>query len=1071
MSISPPSGFLRISASAGSGKTYTLTRLFLLRALASPFAFQGIFAITFTNKAANELRERILLQLHSLTNLDPDAGISDLLGFPSAIALRDQARKIFPILLHDFDQLHVTTIDSFFQDLFGLLAFEAQLPPGLQTEVDIKAVGNEVLEEALARMGPEEIRILTENLMDRLMEKGKGWRTEEYLRSNPLKDVFNSRVVAFQLSDKADLLSEEALLSARKHLETYVGDLKSDLSIAAKTVLDFLISMGAGPGSEAYHEYKMYRNQVDFFQDLVDKKNVEKVYTYHARGQLFQSKNALSKENHALLEPILIQFSEIVTDSVLENLKLAQSLVQHVSSARLLLFFRQVLLDQNRLRNRVLLHEIKYVLQGIIGESDVPFLFEKMGSRIHTMLIDEFQDTDAVQWKVLVPLAKNIADEGGLCAFVGDVKQSIYGWRGAESDLFKQRMDQFLLPHSIENQFLGTNYRSEARIVEFNNWLFGILPKTYPRAIQAGGGLLDERPWEEMMVRNYEDQIQNLHPDANLRQAGFVECRLRRKGLIDNESENEEDAVESTGNYDWLIEDVRQLQDKGFTSNDIAILVRTNKEVDEIIQCLDLERQKHVPGYDFRYSASRNLLVGTQPLFRFLMEGFHVAFGIEDVDFSCRHMEALAVTLGLDPMFQASEPGETPDWREAWKFQPVHEQKDVLETFRWMVQFFKLSDVPGIQADLVAFHQLIFQFVQRDALSFTDFFDWWKKKASLGTYNPVAENTGIRVLTIHKSKGLDFNVVILPLSTKPDGLHKGDFWVSGPPPWDGFPLWKTQSKKALLKTDLRGDYQDQVFQKAVENLNTMYVACTRAVQGLILDIQYTCKEEELNIKKEPLPALLGFELIHAFQNETMPFGEGNTLDGGPGSLFFSFKSGQRNRLDLHKEIPQDGLMIPTYRLPTELNIPWAGLSEVKDAETEIGNLVHKVLENTLFEEDWRSVLDKISRSEDWESAQSKEVEGHLSQLFGIPQVKKWFSGIYSHRSEMKMRCANGKLLRADRVLLLPDSAFILDFKTGEEREEHIFQMQEYRSTFSAATGLPCQAFLIYTQPPRVLAVN
>ena len=233
----------------------------------------------------------------------------------------------------------------------------------------------------------------------------------------------------------------------------------------------------------------------------------------------------------------------------------------------------------------------------------MPFLFEKIGSRLHTLLIDEFQDTDRVQWKVLLPLARVVVENGGLFSVVGDVKQSIYGWRGADSSLFMEGFSNDLSPYPVKDDSLKTNFRSQFNIVNFNNWLFSELASGYANNLEACEQVRDASTWDATIKSNYKDVGQFVKPAFLEQKAGFVEVRARPRKQAAGAEEDEEESSQA-GFFDWLPSEIMRLQDGGFKASDIAILVRTNKDAKEAIRVLDNARNHGHSEYVFSFTTA-----------------------------------------------------------------------------------------------------------------------------------------------------------------------------------------------------------------------------------------------------------------------------------------------------------------------------------------------------------------------------------------------------------------------------------------------------------------------------------
>ena len=1078
------SGALRISASAGSGKTYSLTRLFIQRALRYPTAYSGIVAITFTNKAANELKERIVSRLKELTNPDRKADDLDLFGFEDRQQLAERAHQVLKRVLHDFDNLKVTTIDSFFQSVFSQLAYEANLPPGLKSEVDLTLIKKEVLEEGIRSMGENELKVLVQNLTDQISDTGKNWRVVDNLRKNLLGNLFEEKVIRFQMNADESEIQDEQIIDARKKLQNYYQIIEEEIKESARKVQAYLDSIGFLPSHLDAETDKNYISEYHAIQKAASGTELPKsTPKTHREGKLSRHPKSrlISDSEKETLAPLLIRYGEAKEDHRLANRSLAKELARNLSSIRLLVFFRSILQMQNKRNNRIILGEIKFILDKMIGESEVPFLFERMGTQIHTMLIDEFQDTDKIQWNVLLPLCKHVVESNGLLAVVGDVKQSIYGWRGADSTLFKEGIEKTLAPIRVFEQNLDTNYRSEACIVEFNNWVFKTLSDSFAQDLLTGEQVVSDAGWEQRVRRNYEDVMQKVNPEARERSAGFVELRVRRK----TKKENPEDAEDKEDGQDdektsmpWLVDEIKKLQDVGFKASDIAILVRKNSVVLEVVEILDAELQKKEPGYDFSFSTSLMGKAGDLPLYRFLILALQNCVAAEPNRFVFEEMEQIARTLRLDARFHPVVFPVVPEWRTEWLSFDNDPSAGLLHLFFRQVAYFGLDQIVACQSDLQEFQNLLYQYIQQDAANYPDFFEWWTDKASEKDRVATEMAEGIRVMTIHKSKGLDFGVVIIPMvsNSKSDSVHdRAVFWPEGEEePWNAFPLLKADAKREFLKTDLAEQYQEDVYRRSLENLNNLYVAFTRPRNGLIIDLSVESKfdigDKKVDSKCHRLGYKLPVSLKNAFENGSLPF-ENCRLEVPDEEvvLHFSFGNYEKAKIQEKPVIHIQGpILTPVF--PVSDTIPWAS-PPVHSFEAKTGILVHRILEMTESVDQWRQLLSNEVSHKNIAPEIAEEASRQLQNLFSFPEFQEWFSGEYVFYPEQQMVAENGDILRADRLLIHSNKLILLDYKTGEALDTHQYQIRKYTRALQSATGMPVEAFLVYSAEQKILAVS
>jgi ATP-dependent helicase/nuclease subunit A len=1066
-------GALRLSASAGSGKTYSLTNLYLKKALPFPDSFRGIIAITFTNKAAAELKERIVQRLIQLTSKPIEDKDLTYFEFEKPELLQKRSTEVLNKILHDFDAFRVTTIDSFFQNLFSQLAFEANLPHGLRTELDIESVKKEVLEEGLKDI-PENIKsILLENIIHILSEKGTGWRTSGYLENNLMSSLFAEPVVNFNYTAKTELMTDEKILSSKKILENYLKELLDHVKQSAKNVLQACEERGFSKRFMT-EEDKTYTDELSKIEKIASG-NLPPTAPIkaHLEGKWFRKPKSklLSEADIDFFSPLILAYASSQNERQLANMALAEELLKHLAAIRLLVYFRQVLKNQNNRQNRFLLLETKHLLKSIIGDTDVPYIYERIGNQMHTLLIDEFQDTDAVQWAVINPLAKSILDNNGFFSVVGDVKQSIYGWRGADSTLFKKGLNESLLPHKVTEKNLAFNYRSEGNIVEFNNFIFYQISQMYGGELLKSEQVNGSKEWEETILLNYADVFQKL-PDEKSKKNGFVDLRVRprkKKGSGIEESEKNQEDSESDGEngyFNWIIDEIKVIQDAGIPSSEIAILVRGNSQLSEIVQIMDKERTKENQKYDFRYSASGSELNSEHLVFDFLATAISNR-QLKD-DFLFQNLVQNARHLGLDQKFWNSEAGQNPVWVQDWKKDELltqNEEQNLKETLLFLVNYFELNLIESHHQAILQFQNYIFEFEQNQHFQYSEFLLWWKEKASQQKLNQLKVEEGIQIMTIHKSKGLDFGVVILALSStlSGDSLNKFDFWPdSKQEPWDAYPLQKAKARKIFLDSDLGEQYQENIYKQALENLNLWYVACTRPRYGLVIDITL---DNNLDLPKgKPTNfSRLAYQ-IPRFLKENADvlleiFPDSKIESEENEDFIFKFQLGEQ-KFDRGKKDKNvvEILISPNFSKVKELK--W--LPKDQKEVAWFGTTFHKIIEKTKIYTNWGADFEKVTNKEVLNNTQIEELKAQVHRFFENENIKNWFSDKYESFPELEFVSKDGTILRADRVLKKEEGFVVLDFKTGEKSSIHFNQLKNYKNHLQNFSNQEVKAFVVYS---------
>ena len=701
-------------------------------------------------------------------------------------------------------------------------------------------------------------------------------------------------------------------------------------------------------------------------------------------------------------------------------------------------------------------------------------------------MIDEFQDTDQVQWKVLTPLAKAIVDQGGFFAVVGDVKQSIYGWRGGDSSLFKSGVDASMYPIHVTERSLQTNYRSHSRIVYFNNWLFSRLSEQMATQVLTSEQVSSDemfRNWDAIFKGNYLDVKQNVQEKyAGHKEEGFVEIRVHRKSTLEQPAElTEENEVEEAG-FEWIIKDLIQLQNAGIRAGEIAILVRNNRDLAQMVEILDRAGRQFQSEADFTFTAQSAEKMEDHLLIQFLAVCLQSVSHTSDFQFV--QIEKLAASLDLDKRFHEVEPGVIPAWRMELRLLFGAFENDLLTCLDQLYLFFGLDQLAEHQFAFTTFKNLILRYLQQESELYSDFNSWWANKASQLKLELPDASKGIQLLTIHKAKGLDFGVVILAINSnsKTDSLVSFDFWPKEETePWNAHPLLKSRAKSSFRNSDLGIQFENQIYRQVLENLNLWYVALTRPRFGLIVDICLGSKEDldipkpgKSHTKLARLAFQVPFQLVENQEDLMAELKESSLeIQNQIPDQLLHFRYGDLTKPKDQvepKEVNQFSVQKPIRNFQRQ--IPWA-VQTRSNQEAMAGVYTHKVLEKCLSSEDWPIVLASIQSThlnEQIPLSVWKTVEENLQVLFENGQVKHWFSKIYQQLPEQEFVGVEGKLLRADRILKGSDGYVILDFKTGLSMQSHENQVASYAHNIKQITGSNVKAYVLYTNPVEIKEV-
>ncbi|WP_266366888.1 UvrD-helicase domain-containing protein [Tellurirhabdus rosea] len=870
------------SSSAGSGKTYTLTKEYLKLALRDrpevegrkpfePHQFKHILAVTFTNAAANEMKERILKELERMVRGEEKSLLKALAGeiqppLP-ADELQKRAKEVFLTILHDYSSFSVLTIDSFVQRVVTAFTDDLELPYSFEVEMETDTVLQTAIERLIEKVNTEDNAALTEVLDEYYREnasEGRSW----YNLSDTLVEFSRN-----QLGDKnydyvkllADLQPEDfrhlrrQLRSFTQHIENSIQQLAASgyalIQAHGIELGDFLNGKNGGVG--AYFEKRAFGSGLP----EPGKTPIQKALTENRwyTGKKHEAIDAIKD----ILRSYIEQIEDIVANNGGQHV-LYELLEKHLQKISLLKQIRQECDDLLREQNRVHISEFNRLILEVVANEPVPFVYERLGEKYHHILIDEFQDTSRLQFINLLPLIENNLGYDRFNLAVGDAKQAIYRFRGGDMDqivaLHRNQLDSLLsanadsqmtlerlraLPDYLQPERLGTNWRSAESIVEFNNRFFGFLAAQYQNTDYA------------QVTDVFDEEFRQQPIKAGV--LGHVQIDFFEKPEQGDE-ETEEVAGQITQR---TLELIRKAVDDGYTFGDVAILCRFKKNArlladflksqgipltsEDSLTLMSSERVRFLLALMQLLYQPDNRLVRYELLFL-----YHriIRYEIPAAELA-RHIDERAKS---DDSVQLFEYISSPITKEA--LDPLMlAQLSVYELAEKLSLYYNLFDDAGECPYIFRFLDEVLTFSARFGSHLGDFLAYWESVQEKISVSAPADANAVTITTIHKSKGLEYPVVIVPFADWSSKPRTGDtIWMNlsaledevlcCPPSEDG-PLRRLRTasvtlKKDLVSTPLAPQYRDELYRTFVECMNLLYVAFTRPTDRLYI----------LSLKKE-----------------------------------------------------------------------------------------------------------------------------------------------------------------------------------------------------------------------------
>ncbi len=870
------------SASAGSGKTYTLTEIYLTSLFRSRYNYRKILAVTFTNKATAEMKSRILDNLHKLSsgqNCDYLKVLMKSTG-KNEEWVRKESGEILNTILHDFSRFSISTIDSFFQRILRAFAREAGLHSGFNVELDHSTILSSAVDEMLgsAITGTQLNRWLTDYAMTNI-EEDRSWNLKDgIIRLS--EELFKEKFKILSSGERSNLENKEFLLA-------YIGKIRAlavsfEKTLAEQGARAAKIFSEFGLSDDMF--YQKGRGVPGFIKGLAaglikePTSYVREIAKTPPKWSTGQPVAPLQNAIGSGLETILLETINFY-DRNIKDYKTANSILSNIYALGILsdVLYNIHLITTNE--NSFLLSDAGEVLSLITGEDQSPFIYEKVGNRFENFMIDEFQDTSIIQWKNLKPLIDNSMAEGFDDLVVGDVKQSIYRWRNSDWKILGRDLDNLVDNDRFISKPLTNNWRSLSNIIKFNNALFTVIPEQVD-VVFAGD------PDQISFRKIYSEAVQT---DPGNKKGGYV-----RIEFIENSKESEwkESVLEKLPGV------VESLQARGYNASDIGIIVRDGREGSRVLQrfidysSLCTDEQRHT--FNYNVVSSDSLLLSNSAAISFIIAVLSAVNDPGDIIsralmlrfflLSAGNPEAETVSLSADKIIEISRNYFPADYEN---FLDRLKQMSLFEATESIIGFFGLGNSLSNVAYLNSFQDYVVSFTGNKSGDLQSFLDWWETTGSGKSVVLPGNQNAMRILTIHKSKGLEFKVVILPfISWNLDHMSfKQPFlWVRPEtPPFNDIGVVPVKYSSELNNTWFASSYAEEKHSAYVDNINLLYVALTRAkevIYGFSVDNPPTENSIAVILKNSmisanPAHSPLDFEISKHFDNEKhlFEFGE------------------------------------------------------------------------------------------------------------------------------------------------------------------------------------------------------
>jgi ATP-dependent exoDNAse (exonuclease V) beta subunit len=1071
-------------ASAGSGKTHLLTIKYLSLLFTNPIAYREILAVTFTNKATAEMKERILHELESISQGKKTKMAEQLVALGVAEdldRLSEIAGMVYTQILHDYGRFSVSTIDAFTQKMIRSCSWELGLDSAFNLQLNTDVVCNDLAErlfEKIDTKGYETLRNQMAGLAVELVDAGKKWDFKEELVSMA-KMLFSEAYLDFEARiAKVKINADDALKDLRQAVYSTTEQLEkewNELAMKGKEVMDY---HGLTPDDFSYKSGGFggrFEAALKGIENPVKSSRAKKVLMENGdpyskatpAGVKSRIDDAMPQLREAMME--LVQFCE----EKLPRYNTAQAIKTNLDYLRLVLLMAKELAAWRKEHNALLISDTHNLLRQLSAETTPEFIYEKTGNRLRHFLMDEFQDTSDFQYHNFKPLLENSMGQGGYNLVVGDVKQAIYRWRNGDWKLLHSKLPDDFKRFLPEQHTLQQNYRSAAPVIRFNNYLFSALPQMLqahiseelleaPAALQPG--LLEA--YNTLLTDAYVDSRQEIpasSPEAGLVTVEFLD--------MNSESDNEEDNnynIKALKQAHLMIVDLLQ---QGYNPGDIAILCRTNRQARETIEMLMLWQQDE-NAISYPLLSADALRISSNSSVQVVIAGLQWLFNEKDRlsetllrQFEARNlgnagneqhvfMKAKTPGQGLPPLFFA----------ERSRLRML----SVPDLVNEVIVIFKLNEKQEDIPYLLALLDIIQEWARFSDDGVQAFLEFWEEEGFEKSLPAPAGSNAVEVVTIHKAKGLAYNIVLMPFCNwqlEPDSKKGIVLWADmAETSFTQMPMLPVYYKNELANSELAPFYFSEKVNSYMDNLNLLYVALTRARTRMMLwaPLPVNSKGEYQYSKLKYIQHMLYAAAVHNGEGEdaqvSRDFQEGDT------TWTFGLPA-----------VPVNTKSTKSFETPEIIFEPWRAqrqtiLRNIEDRMDEPpgklarsrGILLHEILARLSTPQRLQKVMREMEAEGKIPAGQSDTYYKTIQSLLQLEPFAGCGEGLFSRLSERAIIIPGGELRRPDLILYNQTETRVIDFKFTEAKDkEHINQVQGYKSLLYALGFPGIRGYVIY----------
>jgi ATP-dependent exoDNAse (exonuclease V) beta subunit len=1014
-------------ASAGSGKTYALVKEYLKIILVAKKndAYRNILAITFTNKAVHEMKSRIVGNLLEFTKDNPNQKAADLMQVLSGeiqlsvSEIQSKSNQIIKHIIHNYAAFDISTIDKFTHKVIRAFAHDLNLPMTFEVTLDTENLLTEAVDAIIAQAGEDDV--LTNLLIDFTMQK-----TDEDKSWDISREIFETGRLLLNENNREEITHfQEKSITEFIEIKNKVAEackvIDKENSELAKNLLAIIEKSGFDIKSFSAGHFPNHLNSIASEKFNPNNK------TYHEFEDIKINKGAKDKEVIETLIPELLSVLNSIYKKF-EKREFYSAFLKNITPLSLLNTVSNELAKIQKEQNVLSIAEFNAIIYNEIQNQPAPFIYERLGERYRHFFIDEFQDTSEMQWQNLIPLIDNatsseIEGEKGTLMIVGDPKQSIYRWRGGKAEQFielSKGKNPFNNPE-VELFKLGTNYRSYSQVIDFNNKLFYYLSTEFTNL-------------------DYKDLYENhSHQEENSKKGGYVNLSFIPK--LENSTE-EEDALDKVELYlQATLKTIEKVKKEGFEYQEIVILTRKRSQGTAVANYLI---ENNIP-----IISSETLMIQNSSEVQLIINILKYLNNSSDIEakasfllyISNQVQSDLAVHDFISKGKEKTNEKEFELWLTQFdislSFQDIR-KKSLYEAVEIIVSKF-LSKVNSSNAYVQYFIDIVLERDVRNQAGIADFLIYWNKNNDKFSIPSPEGKNAIRIMTIHKSKGLEFPVVIIPFAEEDYARKPKDkLWLDAEQETFGLPkvLIDNSSSVENFGEEAAAIFHEKKQEELLDNINVLYVALTRSEEQLYIISQYLEPNKEGQYPYNTASFFIEYLIsLKVYQPSILEYEFGDIMK----------LSSVISVIDETNTIPtiSQALDFKNIKIAQREALMWG--THQQEA-IEYGNIIHEILSFVKMASDIDLAILKAIENGLITTNQKEVVLKSIQEIVSNKELEIYFTHDNEILNEQAIIQKEGKTIKPDRMVITKNNeVYLLDYKTGTHNQKYQLQLENYQN--------------------------